>query len=241
MNKYTKISFVISSTVLNLGIFFESIPSQAVTLVTDQNSFFRSNQIESTENFERFGDVITPGQTITIDSITYTDTDNPEWRILEGFSSPNPSRILLSNSVGPNILTFGENNYVNALGFNLNPFVSTFDTDGNIYKFKFEFVVEEIDGAITSFPSVPEPGFYNFFGFSSNVGIKKLTVLQPAGQGGETNFAFDDVSRGKVRSSTTSVPEPNSVIAILTVGILGTSITIKKKLTRFFSYSSNAK
>ena len=88
---------------------------------------------------------------------------------------------------------------------------------------------------------MPEPGYYNFFAFSSNVGIKKLTVLQPAGQGGETNFAFDDVSRGKVRSSTTSVPEPSSVIAILAGGILGTGITIKKKLTRFFSYSSNAK
>jgi hypothetical protein len=193
------------------------------------------------EYLTRFGDVITPGQTIIIDSITYTDTDNPEWRIFEGFSIQNPSRNLFSNSLGPNILTFGENNYVNALGFNLNPFVSTFDADGNIYKFKFEVVVEEIDGAITSFPSVPEPGYYNFFGFSSNAGIKKLTVLQPAGQGGETNFAFDDVSRGKVRSSTTSVPEPSSVIAILAGGILGTGITIKKKLTRFFSYSSNAK
>lgn len=241
MNNYTKIAFVTSSAVLNLGILFESVPSQAVTLVTDQNSFLSSNQIESTEKFEGFGDVITPGQTITIDSITYTDTDNPEWRIAKSLSIQNPSRYIFSNSVGPNILTLGENNYVNALGFNLNPFVAAFDTDGNIYKYKFEFVVEEIDGAITSFLSVPEPSYNNFFGFSSNVGIKKLTVLQPAGQGGETNFAFDDVSRGKVRSSTTSVPEPNSAIAILAVSVLGTGLTIKKKLTNFLSYSNKAK
>jgi hypothetical protein len=240
MNKYTKIAFITSSTVLNLGILFESIPSQAVTLVTDQNSFLSSNQIEYTESFDGFGEVIAPGQTVTIDSITYTDTDNPEWRISQGIFVPTPSYQLFSNSVGPNILTFGENNYVNALGFNLIPFVSSFDADGNSYKFQFEFVVEEIDGAISSFLSVPEPSYNNFFGFSSNVGIKKLTVLQPTGQGGETNFAFDDVSRGGVRSSPASVPEPNSAFAILAVSVLGMGISIKKKLTKFFSYSSAA-
>ncbi len=55
-----------------------------------------------------------------------------------------------------------------------------------------------------------------------------LTVLNSPGQGGETNFAFDDVSRSAVKNSVVSVPEPNSVLGRVTMSVFCIGATLRK-------------
>ncbi|MFA5925095.1 MAG: hypothetical protein WC856_28080 [Methylococcaceae bacterium] len=123
-----------------------------------------------------------------------------------------------------NVLTFGENELVDAIGFTIIP--SGFNT-GELF-FKFDFIVEEADGALATFSSRPQPGSKNFFGFSSEVGIKKLTVLQPPGQRGWTNWAYDDVSRSVI----SAIPYP-SVLSLLAIDTLSAGyLALKRKQSK---------
>lgn len=194
---YRKLAVILAGGVLGLGSVIHAIPAIAVTtFTTDTSAFLNSNLIVSTETFDSYlGD--SAGPFVTIDSITYTGTKTPYWRVVE-----RNSHIYSDNSVlfggdysePMNVLTFGENELVNAIGFNIIP--SGFKT-GELF-FEFDFIVEEADGTLATFSSRPLPGSKNFFGFSSEVGIKKLTVLQPSGKRNWTNWAYDDVSRSAV-------------------------------------------
>lgn len=214
----------VTGTTLLMLLFGLSSPTLAVTLITDQSTFLNSNSIVSTETFEDLSEAIFPGQSVTIDSVTYTDTEAPYWGIDNWYTTT--SSWLFSNSSNVTKgLNFGKNQFVNAIGFSLIPFTSMIEKN-----FEFEFIVEEIDGTITKFSSVPKPSLENFFGFNSTVGIRSLKLFQPPEQGGRTNFAFDNVSRSAVKSTSASVPEPSSILGLLTLGALvGSQLKHKPK------------
>lgn len=220
-NIYQELAIFSVGTVLCLGAVIDALPVEAVTLETERDTFLNTNPIVSTETFDSFGVSVFPGTSVTIDSITYTDPNAPEWRI-DTVNATAPFS-LFSNEVGANILTFGDNQFVNQLGFFLIPFGSD-PVSGNL---QFQFIVEEITGVTTSFASVPQAGFNNFLGFSSNAGIRRLVVSPQRSSGGVlTNYSFDNVSRSEIQS----VPEPTPVSGLLLVFLFGASSFLKRKL-----------
>ncbi len=86
---------------------------------------------------------------------------------------------LFSNSFGSNDLSFSNNNFVNAIGFNFVPLFSIFDENSVHFIYKFYFIIEEINGAITSLSSGASQvckkargrGVYSRFFIANNGGL----------------------------------------------------------------------
>ena len=186
-------------SILIFGMSVLSIPSQAVILSTDETKFIDSSAIVSTETFNSMEDTIFPTKSVTIDSVTYTDIAASSWAVEE--TNFRIVALFSTDSVEANTIEFEDKGFVKAIGFNIIPF-------GGKPFFEFTFDVQESRGGSTTFTSRPIPGHKNFFGFSSGVGIQKIAVFQQLGQGGRTNWSYDDVSRSAI------VPEPTTLVLL---------------------------
>lgn len=185
---------ILTSIGLTLGSVILATPSQAVTLITDENDFLASSPIVSTETFDSLLGNRFPGPSVTLDLVTYSDDAASSWEVEE--TNFNIISLFSIDSVEPTTISFGDSRFVEAIGFNLIPW--GFATGQPFYEFQFQ--VEEHGGELTTFSSRPTPGRKNYFGFNSEAGIRMITVFQPLGQGGRTNWSYDDVSRSVVES-----------------------------------------
>ena len=234
-----KLVLLLASSVLTLELGIHAIPAAAATFTTNQTTFFNSNPIVSTTTFDDLFPATFLGSSVTIDSVTY-NTETSIWGVRDAGAGGQftalfpPSRNELQD-----LLSFGSNQSVKAIGFDLVLINSILRP---IPLPEFNFIVEEIDGTLTTFSSTLQNGFGGFFGFSSEVGIKTLTILQPLDQVTRTGWAYDTVYRSDVTQSVVqSVPEPTSVLGLLAISALGVSNTIvcKQKQKSAISIKNN--
>jgi hypothetical protein len=204
---YKELVVVLATSVLSLESGIQAIPAAAATLTTDTTTFFNSNPIVSTTRFDSYIPGTTfPGSSVTIDSVTYTNLQASSWQIGVVGRPPNFDFALIPESSNelPDVLSFGSNQSVKAIGLSLPLISPLIRLPPNIPFPEFNFIVEEIEGTLTTFSSRLENGFEGFFGFSSEVGIKTLTVFQQLGQEVRRNWAYGDVYRSAVTQSVGS-------------------------------------
>jgi hypothetical protein len=196
---------VLATSVLSLESGIHAIPAAAVTLTTDTTTFFNSNPIVSTTEFSRPG-ITFPGSSVTINSVTYTNPQASSWQTIVVGRPPNFDFALIPESSNelPDVLSFGSNQSVNAIGLHLPLITPLIRRPPDLPFPEFNFIVEETEGTLTTFSSRLENGFEGFFGFSSEVGIKTLTVFQQLGQEVRRNWAYGDVYRSAVTQSAGS-------------------------------------
>jgi hypothetical protein len=180
-------------------------------MFTDQQSFFQTGQVVSTETFDEFpSDTIIGVGSMTLDGITYTSA-NPlaQWKVTDTFVTPSsPNSLTQSNVIAPATLTFAGRGQTDAVGFFLLP-GSTFP--GGSYRFD---VTTASGGPFTATTGVI--GSTIFRGFTSFDEITSLTITPLNVLGGLSNFDLDNVSRGLIVSA---IPEPSS-LTLGTTGIL---------------------
>jgi hypothetical protein len=123
-------------------------------------------------------------------------------------SPPNSYNTFYSNGREDNILTFGPNKYVYAIGFRITSF-GNFD-----YVAHDEILVEETDGSVSLFDVSFVSSQHLYYGFSSSIGIAQITVRDYAGDSYGWNWGFDDVSRTEI------IPEPATVLFLSLGGLI---------------------
>lgn len=238
-NIHKKLVLVLASSVLTLESGIHATPAVAATFTTNVNTFLNSNPIVSTTTFDDLFGLTVSGSSVTIDSVTY-NTETSLWGVRT--TTVNPQSIALfppSRNELQDLLSFGNNQSVQAIGLDL---ALIFPILRPIPLPEFNFIVEEIDGTLTTFSSRLENGFRGFFGFSSEVGIKTLTVLQPLNQQTRTGWAYDTVYRSAVTESVVqSVPEPTSLLGLLVISALGVNnaLVCKQKQKSAISAKNN--
>jgi hypothetical protein len=194
---------LLAGTLISVPLVLLAQPSNAaesdVVLTFDQAAFLASQPIVSTEDFNEFP---TPTEyppkqrRVVIDSVRYRSVDQspPSWAI-DSINTPDNALTRRFNS-GPGVVgplemavAFRDGKSVRAVGFTFLPF-----SPNN----QFELIVTEADGATTSFFLRPDLGA-TYIGLSSPNLIKRVFITQHSGlAGGITNFALDDVSRGRI-------------------------------------------
>jgi hypothetical protein len=234
-NVHKKLVLVLASSVLTLDLGIHATPALAATFTTDVTTFLNTNQIVSTTTFDDLIGATFPGSSVTIDLVTY-NTETSIWGVRSGGAGRGftglfpPSRNELQD-----LLSFGSNQSVKAIGLDL---ALIFSILRPIPLPEFNFIVEEIDGTLTTFSSTLQNGFGGFFGFSSEVGIKTLTILQPPDQPTRTGWAYNTVYRSAVTESVVqSVPEPTSVMGLVVISALGVSNALVRKQKQKSAFS----
>jgi hypothetical protein len=172
----------------------------ATNLTFDEAAFLSSNPIVSTETFDEFA---TPTEypptqrRVVIDAVRYRSVDpgTPSWVIDAGVASPDNALLRRFNSgSGPLgtlqlAIAFRDGGSSRALGFLLQPFATTS---------QFELIVTEATGDTTSY-LLPRDIGDTYLGVSSPNGVKRVLIRQHSEiSGGVTNFAVNDVSRGRI-------------------------------------------
>jgi hypothetical protein len=121
---------------------------------TDPSLFLSTNPIVSTETFDEFPVTQFPGQSVTIDGVTYSDpTLFPGWTVAPSLSLPllplsGPNALFTQFSDANKTITFGGGDVL-AFGFTFIPFGANSE---------FDFQVVETDGSVSSFIlSPPSP------------------------------------------------------------------------------------
>jgi hypothetical protein len=170
------------------------------TLTFDKAAFLSSHRIVSTETFDEFA---TPTEypprqrRVVIDSVRFRSVDPapPSWAIDAGVASPDNALLRRFNSgSGPLgslqlAIAFRDGGSSPALGFLLQPVATTS---------QFELVVTEANGDATSYV-LPRDIGDTYIGVSSPNGVTRVLIRQHLETGvGLTNFAVNDVSRGRI-------------------------------------------
>jgi hypothetical protein len=198
--------------------------SGATVIDYTESAFLASNPIVSTETFDEYPKghlFMTP--VVTIDSVTYEALPDPDdgesvWRAgihfgVPGYvSSPNDFG---SNWITDNILSFGTGRYVHGIGFWL---LSGTHRSGLVW----EILAEETDGSVDVVGVWDWSNDQRYFGFSSPLGFRSITVRDFAGDSSRSNWSFDNVSR------TESIPEP-STVALLVMGAVGLLVCRRRR------------
>lgn len=211
--------FVIGLGAVAVFLGSPAMPGASVTVYDDESTFLALNPIESTETFDGYPynhSFMTP--VVTIDSVTYEalpDPFNGESSWIAGIhfgvpgyvSSPNDFG---SNWITDNIMTFGTDQYVDGIGFWL---LSGTHRSGVVW----EIVAEESDGSVEVVGVSDWSNDQRYFGFSSPLGIKSITVRDFPGNPGAGNWSYDNVSRTAIMP----VPEPVTFIIWCILGVLG--------------------
>jgi hypothetical protein len=176
-----------------------------VTLTLDEAAFLSSAPIVTTETFEEFPipTEYPPTQhRVVIQSVRYRSIEHtsPSWVIdLDPAADTAPDSVLFrrfnsgAGAVGRLrvAIAFRDGGSVDALGFRLEPFAQLSPN-------AFELIVTEANGDTTSF-LLPRDIDDTYIGLSSPNRIKRVLVTQHSElTGGIVNFAFDDVSRGRI-------------------------------------------
>jgi hypothetical protein len=176
-----------------------------VVVTFDEAGFLSSSPVVTTETFEEFPiptEYPPTQRRVVIQSVRYRSIENtsPSWVIdLDPAAVTTPDSALFrrfnsgAGAVGllRAAIAFRDGGSVPALGFRLEPF-AIFSPNA------FELIVTETNGDITSFP-LPRDIDDTYIGLSSPNGIKRVVVTQHSEiTGGVVNFAFDDVSRGRI-------------------------------------------
>lgn len=209
--------------------------SATLEIYFSETEFLAAAPIASTENFDefqRFTEFDSPD--VEIDSVRYgleagvescTNSDDlPTGCWVISFGGPNtifvdgelqqvpntwPASSLpnkfLSNNVFDNVLSFGDNAYVEAIGFFFSTPVSSVP-EFPLYPDDFvgwEILVtdlEEVTHVLDVLPPVigDDPSERQYFGFYSSLGISEVVVRDKVGDIVGVNWAFDDVSRSAV-------------------------------------------
>jgi hypothetical protein len=173
----------------------------SATWVRDEATFLADNPIVSTERFDTPVEY-PPGQhVITIDGVAYdsTDPEDPYWVVgtfltVPSSQPPEPPMLFRKFSYGIDDridieVTFGPNRMVTAIGFDMS----------SLPKNRVNFIVEEADGTVTTFTKEPSDADGSYFGFSSSVGIVRLTINETRNEAGTgTNYWIDNVSRSAI-------------------------------------------
>ena len=161
----------------------------ATTLTFDKTAFLSSNPIVSTETFDEFA---TPTEypptqrRVVIDAVRFRSVDpgTPSWVVDAGVASPDNALLRRFNSgSGPLgslqlAIAFRDGGSSPALGFLLQPFATR--------------------GHTTSY-LLPRDIGDTYIGVSSPNGVKRVLIRQRSEiSGGVTNFAVNDVSRGRI-------------------------------------------
>jgi hypothetical protein len=182
-----------------------AVGEASVTLTFDEAGFRASQPIVTTETFEEFP---TPTEypptqrRVVIQSVRYRSIEDtpPSWAIdLDPAEVASEDNVLLrrfNQGAGPvgrlrAAIAFRDGGSVPALGFRLEPFATSSPN-------AFELIVTEANGNVSSF-QLPRDIDDTYIGLSSPNGLKRVVVTQhPETTGGIVNFAFDDVSRGRI-------------------------------------------
>jgi hypothetical protein len=176
----------------------EAAPGATVTF--DQTSFLSSNPIVSTETFDEFASPTEYPPTqrrVVIDAVRYRSVDPapPGWVIDAGVASPDNALFRrFSTGSGPLgslqlAIAFRDGGSSTAIGFLLQPFATTS---------QFELVITEASGDVTTM-LLPRDIGDTYIGVSSPNRIKRVLIRQHSEiSGGVTNFAVNDVSRGRI-------------------------------------------
>lgn len=194
---------------------FHGIGRATTTVNYDESTFLATNPIVSTETFDEYPEGTGfSGLVVMVDSVFYDgvafELDPVLW-YAGSFpvpSRPNSYNIFYSNGSEDNILTFGPDKYVHAIGFWINSYSSVpyFPHD--------EILVKETDGSVSLFNVSFASSQYLYYGFSSSIGIAQITVQDYAGDSYQWNWGFDNVSRTEI------IPEPATVLFLSLGGLI---------------------
>jgi hypothetical protein len=184
--------------------------ASTLTFFSSQSEFLATAPIVSTETFDEFPSSTSfTTSTVVIDKVTYfTEPCLLEihlgcWGIVSpGVASPNRFG---SNNTATDVLSFGTDQFVNALGF----YLIVGGSVNEVPVAQYELRIVEINGETSLINIGPLPPSILFFGFSSSSGIRDLT-FDTIGDN-RFNLQFDDVSRGTIQS----VREPSSPVTLI--------------------------
>lgn len=164
---------------------------------TSATAFAEDIAVVSTETFDELLPKSPLGSpSVSFDSVIYTTTaPNSWWMVGRGPGVPgyvSPPYAIGSSRLDDNVLSFGADRCVTAIGFWL--------VQGNYIEAHQQVLVEEADGQTHVF-DVTNPGYTSFHGFASALGIKSVTIRDYAGDQWLYDWFIDDVSRTAIRSA----------------------------------------
>jgi hypothetical protein len=168
--------------------------SHALLITNDKLQFLAEAAIEVTQDFSSF--MPNTGyldKSVVLGGVLYStrECESRCWGLAEFGPQSNK---LLSNLITSNILSFGENRSVNAIGFE-------FSSTGRGY---WDFSIIETDGSVTDFLVQGSYQISNnmdplYFGFQSAPGIAQISITENyTFDGSASNWYYDDVSRSAI-------------------------------------------
>jgi len=201
-----------------------------MTFYDNESTFLALNAIVSTETFDEypFGSFFF-SPVVTIDSVTFEALPDPQsgeepyWRAgihfgVPGYvSSPNDFG---SNLITDNILSFGTDQCLHGIGFWL---LSGTHESGLVW----EIVVEETDGSVEVVNVSDWTNDRRYYGFSSPLGIRSVTVRDYAGDSRRSNWSLDNVSRTQIIPQI--IPEPTTLIIWSLLGGLAVAVGWRRR------------
>jgi hypothetical protein len=191
---------------------FHGTGRATTTVYYDESTFLATNPIVSTETFDEYPEGTGfSGLVVMVDSVFYNGVEfGPDpvlWYAGPLFGPVSPPNTFYSNWSDDNILTFGPDKYVHAIGFWI--------TSGDVaYVPHDEILVKETDGSVSLFDVSFVSSQHLYYGFSSSIGIAQITVRDYAGDLYGWNWSFDNVSRAEI------VPEPATVLLLGLGGLI---------------------
>lgn len=186
----------------------------------DETTFLNVAPITSTETFDEFQHhtgFFTP--MVTIDGVRYDvagpcffqGNQSPCWVAGIGLGSPvtppNNFGSTFSNGFGDERISFG--GYVTAFGF-------WFGSGVLFPAPHWQIVIQEVNGRSTTQDVFSG---HEYLGFVSTVGIVNLVVRNFPGNGGGSNWSYDNVSRSDIMPT----PEPDT-LGLLTTALVACSV-----------------
>jgi len=218
IQKKFRIRFL-TTTLCSLILLTQALMASTLSVFSSEQAFIAAASPITTETFDEFPtpfNIYMPE--VVIGGVQYdvpaSGPSNPYWQVGIHLGIPvTPPNDFGSSNPDHSELSFGQNQYAQALGF-------YFLANAAVPPASWSVLVTELDGQQTTLTldAVYGQATQHYFGLVSSQGIERVNVFN-INRFDDENFSFDNVSHSSILASP--VPEPPlwSVMGLVTIAI----------------------